>query len=127
MCGRESLRRRIVLFRALAVTAFLALCAVVNPVSARAQGQPPWMNTSLSPDERVSLLLPQMTLEEKVNLMTGDPPGPAATGAYFNAGIPRLGIPELRTSTSGQGSASPESRRRPSRWISRPRPRGTPL
>src|SRR3954466_7629547 len=95
MGGWESLRRRWgVLCRAVVATAFLALCAVINPVNAPAQRQPPWMDTSLSPDERVALLLPQMTLEEKVALMTGDPP--AGTGAYFNAGIPRLGIPELR-------------------------------
>ena len=35
--------------------------------------------------------------------MTGDPPGPAQTGAYFNAGIPRLGIPELRSADIGPG------------------------
>jgi beta-glucosidase len=63
----------------------------------------PWLNPSLSPQQRVALLLPQMTLAEKVDLMTGDNPGPAATGAYFNAGIPRLGIPELRTVDIGPG------------------------
>jgi len=31
----------------------------------------PWMNTSLSPDERVTLLLAQMTLEEKVGMVHG--------------------------------------------------------
>ncbi len=30
----------------------------------------PWMNTSLSPDERANLLLAQMTLAEKVNLLS---------------------------------------------------------
>jgi beta-glucosidase len=63
----------------------------------------PWMDPALSPDERVALLVPEMTLEEKVALMTGDNPGPAGTGAYFNAGIPRLGIPELRTADIGPG------------------------
>src|SRR4051812_7864980 len=102
MGGWESLRRRRgVLCRAVVATAFLALCAVIDPVDAPAQGQPPWMDTSLSPDERVSLLLPQMTLEEKVALMTGD--HPQGTGAYFNAAIPRLGIPELRTVDIGPG------------------------
>ncbi|RKQ92990.1 beta-glucosidase [Solirubrobacter pauli] len=67
---------------------------------AGAQGQP-WLDPSLSPEERVDALLPQMTLEEKVALMTGDPP--PGTGAYFNAAIPRLGIPELRTVDIGPG------------------------
>jgi hypothetical protein len=35
--------------------------------------------------------------------MTGDNPGPAGTGAYFNAGLPRLDIPELRTAVIGPG------------------------
>jgi hypothetical protein len=47
----------------------------------------PWLDPSLSPEQRVSLLLPQMTLEDKVALMTGDPPAAAGTGAYFNAAI----------------------------------------
>ncbi len=29
----------------------------------------PWMNTSLSPDERAASLLVQMTLEEKVDML----------------------------------------------------------
>ena len=86
--------------------AAVVLVAVTAPVGiAAAQGGArPWMDTSLSAEERTALLLPQMTLEEKVELMTGDPP--PGTGAYFNAAIPRLGIPELRTVDIGPGSAS---------------------
>jgi beta-glucosidase len=91
--------------RRLCCVGLTAALTMVLPVAmAGAQGEsPPWMNTSLSPNERAALLLPQMTLEEKVALMTGDPPGPAQTGAYFNAAIPRLGIPELRTADIGPG------------------------
>src|SRR4051794_30548394 len=89
-------RRRVALCCAGTVWACLVLCG-----GASAQAQQPWMDTSLSPDERVSLLLPQMTLGEKVDLMTGDTP--QGTGAYFNAAIPRLGIPELRTADIGPG------------------------
>ena len=32
----------------------------------------PWMDTSLSPDQRADLLLAQMTLEEKVDLMSSN-------------------------------------------------------
>src|SRR5436305_15130042 len=47
----------------------------------------PWMNTSLSPDERAALLLAQMTLEEKVDMLS----------EKSGAGLPpsRLGIPPL--------------------------------
>src|SRR6059058_1893838 len=38
-----------------------------SPVSAHDW---PWMNTSLSPDERAALLLAQMTLEEKVDMLS---------------------------------------------------------
>jgi Glycosyl hydrolase family 3 C-terminal domain/Fibronectin type III-like domain/Glycosyl hydrolase family 3 N terminal domain len=83
--------------------AAMVLSGVAVPSAAQAGPDQPWMDPSLSPDERVALLLPQMTLEEKVDLMTGDSPGPAGTGAYFNAAIPRLGIPELRTADIGPG------------------------
>src|SRR5712692_4773919 len=57
----------------------------------------PWMNTSLSPDERAALLLRQMTLEEKVGMVHGESGGPSG---YYIAPIPRLGIPAL-TMTDG--------------------------
>src|SRR5204862_1708587 len=50
----------------------------------------PWMNTSLSPDERAALLLAQMTLEEKVGMVHGK-----SNDAYFMEPISRLGIPAL--------------------------------
>ena len=52
----------------------------------------PWMNTSLSPDERAALLLAQMTLEEKVGMVHGELPAPYG---FYNAPISRLGIPAL--------------------------------
>ena len=33
--------------------------------------QHPWMNTSLSPDERASLVVKEMTLDEKISLLHG--------------------------------------------------------
>jgi beta-glucosidase len=92
------------LMRCLGVGVCLGLVLALPGGVARAQDPSmPWLDPSLAPEQRVSLLLPQMTLEEKVALMTGDPPGPAGTGAYFNAAIPRLGIPELRTADIGPG------------------------
>ena len=63
----------------------------------------PWMNTSLSPDQRAALLLPEMELEEKVELMTGDQG--EAPSAFYNGPIERLGIPELRMADAGAGIA----------------------
>ena len=50
----------------------------------------PWLNTSLSPDERAALLLAQMTLEEKIGMVHGK-----SNDAYYIAPISRLGIPAL--------------------------------
>src|SRR5206468_12196211 len=50
----------------------------------------PWLNTSLSPDERAALLLTQMTLEEKVGMVHGK-----SNEAYAIAPLTRLGIPAL--------------------------------
>ncbi|MBT2498597.1 glycoside hydrolase family 3 C-terminal domain-containing protein [Agromyces sp. ISL-38] len=61
----------------------------------------PWMDTSLSADQRADLLLPEMTLEEKADLMAGDPYPPGQELAYINYGIERLGIPELRMADIG--------------------------
>src|SRR5258706_12156046 len=48
-----------------------------------------WMDTSLSPYERVNLLLAQMMLDEKIEMVHGDFPAPYG---FYNAPIPRLGI-----------------------------------
>ena len=68
----------------------------------RAAAQP-WMNTHLSPQERARLLLQQMTLAEKVDLMTGNQG--EAPYAFYNAPIPRLGIPALKMADAGGGVA----------------------
>src|SRR5258708_13381640 len=52
----------------------------------------PWLNTSLAPDEQAALLLAQMTLEEKVDMLR-EKLGPALPSRD-------LGIP-LLTITSG--------------------------
>ena len=44
-----------------------------SPASAHEQS---WLNTSLSPNERATLLLAQMTLEEKVDMVHGEFPAP---------------------------------------------------
>jgi beta-glucosidase len=81
----------------------VAVACGAAPAAAQAPDRP-WMDRSLSADERAGLLLDAMTLEEKVELMTGDQGG--APAAYYNAPIERLGIPELRMADAGAGIAN---------------------
>ncbi len=73
----------------------------------------PWMNPSLSPDERASMVVKQMTLDEKISLLHGtgmeglSPMSPLAIhsngGAGYVVGIPRLGIPAIQMSDAAYG------------------------
>ena len=72
-----------------------------------------WMNKSLSPDERANLVLKEMTLDEKIDLIHGQgmpgwgTPMPNAAlgngGAGFVLGVPRLGIPIIQMSDAAYG------------------------
>ena len=82
----------------------------------------PWMNTTLSPDDRADLLLKEMTLPEKIQMVHGIGWGPLRAGESVPAdnnggagevqGIPRLGIPSVQQADSAVGvrMAAPESR-----------------
>jgi len=71
------------------------------------------MNTSLTPDDRASLVVKEMTLDEKITLLhgTGHPGlGPMSPlsagsngGAGYVVGIPRLGIPGIQMSDAAYG------------------------
>jgi beta-glucosidase len=63
----------------------------------------PWLAAGLSPARRADLLLARMTLAEKVDLMTGNQG--EAPFAFYNAPIPRLGIPALKMADAGGGVA----------------------
>ena len=97
----------------------LALC-----LAASAQGQGgrggtpavtgPWSDKTLSPDQRADLLIGQMTLDEKIQLLHGSQggrgaPAPAPTtsrsngGAGWVPGIERLGIPDINMADSAVG------------------------
>ena len=87
-----------------AAAAALIITALPTTSAAAVVVDDPWMDTSLNADQRAALLLQAMTLEEKVELMTGDQgEGPAG---FYNAPIERLGIPELSMAdaTSGIGA-----------------------
>jgi beta-glucosidase len=98
---------------------FVALALVsYGPSAAHAQAKPdiskmPWMNKTLSPDERANLVLGQMTLDEKIQMVHGagwgvlraGAPLPARSnfGAGFMPGIDRLGIPDINLADSAVG------------------------
>lgn len=73
----------------------------------------PWMNKSLSPDERASLVVKEMALDEKVGIVTGylgiptfrnlQAPEGSRGADGFAFGIPRLGIPDQQEIGSGLG------------------------
>lgn len=73
----------------------------------------PWMNPSLSPDERAALVVKEMTLDEKISLLHGTgmsglgPVSPLAVrsngGAGYVVGVPRLGIPAIQMSDAAYG------------------------
>ena len=96
---------------------FIAL-ASLSCVAAHAQTHPetskmPWMNKALSPDERADMVLGQMTLDEKIQMVHGQgwgvlragaPISPRSNfGAGFMAGIDRLGIPDINLADSAVG------------------------
>jgi beta-glucosidase len=101
----------------------LAMAALVNSMTAvpvlaqglqgaQAQKNFPWMNKNLSPDERADMVLKQMTLDEKIDVLHGNgnrrgKPNPNAYlsngGAGFVLGVPRLGIPTIQMSDAAYG------------------------
>ncbi len=98
---------------------FTILIFTLFLVSAVAQsgGKPhPWMNPSLSPDERASMVVKEMTLDEKVSLLHGtgmvglSPMSPLAVhsngGAGYVPAIPRLDIPAIQMSDAAYGVRS---------------------
>jgi beta-glucosidase len=109
--------------------AALALAAALSaPFWAQKRTQPPkaigpWMDKSLSPDRRAELVVAQMTLDEKIQLVHGagmedfgPPPGPDLVrsngGAGFVPGIARLGLPDLNMADSAVGVAQAARRGR---------------
>jgi beta-glucosidase len=92
---------------------FLACVPVAAPQTPSAASAFPWMNKSLSPDERADLVIKQMTLDEKIQLVHGagwgvlrpGAPVPARSnlGAGFTPGIDRLGIPDINLADSAVG------------------------
>ena len=94
----------------------LSALAFAAALSAGAQNQSaprPWMNKSLSPDQRADLAIQQMTLDEKMNFVHGTGwnglrpnavvPKGSLGGAGYVEGVERLGIPGINMADSAVG------------------------
>jgi beta-glucosidase len=90
----------------------------VSVASAQRHQQPPkphhpWDDKSLSPDQRADMVIKEMTLDEKIQLVhgtgwgalrEGDPIPPRSNlGASYVLGIDRLGIPDINMADSAVG------------------------
>lgn len=107
------------MFRVLHTVTIVVLMSF-GPISAQEGSLPtetpdlPWMDASLTPEQRADLLIAQMTLEQKVQQISNDtraarndenrPPGCEFTQiARHIQGIPELGIPTVRMVNGGTG------------------------
>ncbi|MBZ5663035.1 MAG: glycoside hydrolase family 3 C-terminal domain-containing protein [Acidobacteriia bacterium] len=103
--------------RPMSLLVFTILIASLTPSLSTAQSgssdKAPWMNTSLSPDERAAMVVKEMTLDEKISMLHGtgmeglSPISPLAIysdgGAGYVVGVPRLGIPAIQMADSAYG------------------------
>ena len=110
------MKSRKVLLCAAALAAFLPFSVFAG--SAQSHQKPPkvhhpWDDKSLSPDQRADMVIKEMTLDEKIQLVhgtgwgalrEGDPVPPRSNGgASYVLGIDRLGIPDINMADSAVG------------------------
>jgi beta-glucosidase len=103
-----------------AASCALAFAFLAATVPAHAQFGPPkakptgpWMNTSLSPDQRADLLMQKLTLDQKIQILHGSgfpgfgPPNPQGKdsngGAGYVPGFPEYGIPGIQMADAAYG------------------------
>ena len=91
-----------------ALAALIFLPAWAQPPRRPPAVHGPWTDKSLSPDQRADLVIEQMTLDEKIQLVHGaggfqDAGVRSNGGAGVIAGIPRLGLPDLQLADSAVG------------------------
>jgi beta-glucosidase len=107
--------------RIAAILAVMLAVATLIPACAQQQDDKnkkhPWMNTSLSPDERANMVLKEMTLDEKIHMLHGQgmlgwagktfPNWHLSNGgAGFVLPVERLGIPMIQMSDAAYGVRS---------------------
>jgi len=97
------------------LAAWITCAVITGPLAAQqpAAQQQPWMDLSLTPAARASLLLLEMTLDEKIQLVHGldgvdhdmaTPGDKIVSGAVGHIpAIPRLGIPALQIADAAVG------------------------
>src|SRR3954468_13249055 len=107
-------------FRCLKNPSVVAVLALTLIQGGPAYAQPkadlskmPWMNKALSPDERADLVVRELTLDEKIQMVHGagwgvlrkgdTVPARSNFGAGFMPGIDRLGIPDINLADSAVG------------------------
>ena len=100
-------------FNGLAIALLAAQCGFAQ-FETPAKPTGPWMDKSLTPDQRAELVLKEMTLDEKIQLVHGGGMigmGDQAAlvrsngGGGFVPGIERFGLPDLNMNDSSVGSA----------------------
>jgi beta-glucosidase len=103
------------LLTVIAALSLISAASIAAAQNAAAQNNDrPWMNSSLSPEERADLVLKQFTLDEKLALLHGNGMAHAEQwqmplsnltngGAGYVEGVNRLGIPPLVISDAGYG------------------------
>jgi beta-glucosidase len=112
--GRYIMSRVLQTVTVVGLVSFGLSCAPSVMVRSPAVSDLPWMNMNLNPEQRADLLIPKMTLEQKVQQISNDtrpaeidanrPPGCEFTeiGRHIQ-GIPELGIPTVRMVNGGTG------------------------
>jgi beta-glucosidase len=100
------------------VSLCLAVAGFLTAVGVAQSGNKyhPWMNKSLSPDERAAMVVKEMTLDEKISMLHGtgmvglSPMSPLVVhsngGAGYVPATPRLGIPAIQMSDAAYGVRS---------------------
>jgi beta-glucosidase len=98
---------------AIVTFAIIAQCAFGQLFGAPKKSSGPWMDKNLTPDQRAELVLKEMTLDEKIQLVHGtgvagfgkvDPVAVRSNGGSgFVPGIERLGLPDLNMDDSSMG------------------------
>src|SRR5579875_3734943 len=94
-------------------TLLALMCCALSAAAQTPSSSRPWMNTALTPDQRADLVIQQLTLPEKIQLVHGIGWGPLRAGSSTPPdnnggagevlGIPRLGIPSLQQADSAVG------------------------
>jgi beta-glucosidase len=90
--------RRVAALAATVLAVSLGLVATASSASAAGSGSPaspacPWLNQSLPVQQRVQMLLGQMTLPDKINMVTGA--GFSEPYVFYISAIPSLCVPAI--------------------------------